>query len=170
MSERPLWAPWRMQYVSSAEPRACIFCDREPQTGEQTADRDRERLIVHRGKQVLVFLNRYPYAPGHLMVAPVQHTGQLAALPSEARAELMQRIAECAEILEDAYGCQGMNIGANFGRVAGAGFADHVHFHVVPRWEGDTNFMTVIGELRVIPKHLERIYQELFPRFAELGP
>ena len=163
MSERPLWAPWRMEYIESVGSRACIFCDPDPPRS------DRERLILHRGTRVMVMLNRFPYAPGHLMVAPLAHGGRLSALTSEVRSELMQRISDSAEILEKVYGSDGMNIGANQGAAAGAGFADHLHFHLVPRWSGDTNFMTVVGELRVIPKHLERILEELEPHFQELG-
>lgn len=151
-----------MEYVESAGGPACIFCDPEPPVP------DRERLILHRGRYVFCLLNRYPYTPGHLMVAPYAHVGRLEDLPVETRTELMQRIADSARILEKTYGSDGLNIGANLGRAAGAGFADHVHFHLVPRWTGDTNFMTAVGELRVIPKHLERIYEELAARFAEL--
>ncbi len=152
-----------MEYVESAGTRACIFCDPEPPRP------DRERLILHRSASVQVLLNRFPYAPGHLLVAPLLHEGRLSALGSEVRSELMQRISDSAEILEKVYGSEGMNIGANQGAAAGAGFADHLHFHLVPRWAGDTNFMTVVGELRVIPKHLERILEELEPHFRELS-
>lgn len=151
-----------MEYVESAGGPGCIFCDPDPPVA------DRERLILHRGRYVFCLLNRYPYTPGHLMVAPYAHVGRLEDLPVETRTELMQRIADSARILEKTYGSDGLNIGANLGRAAGAGFADHVHFHLVPRWTGDTNFMTAVGELRVIPKHLERIYEELAARFAEL--
>jgi ATP adenylyltransferase len=152
-----------MDYVESDSPPGCIFCEPEG------AVADRDRLILHRGEHVFVLLNRYPYAPGHLMVAPYAHEARLAALTDEARDELMERIADSAAIVEQAYGAEGLNVGANLGRAAGAGFADHLHFHLVPRWSGDTNFMTAIGELRVIPKHLQRIYDELIPRFAELA-
>ncbi len=162
MAERPLWAPWRMEYVSSADPSGCIFCDPEAPVS------DRERLILHRGPRVLCLLNRYPYAPGHLMVAPHQHCGDLEGLPDDTRAELMARLTDGARILTKTYAAEGLNIGANLGRAAGAGFAEHVHFHLVPRWAGDTNFMTVVGELRVIPQHLERIYDELVGQFEEL--
>ena len=162
MSQQPLWAPWRMDYVASAEPKGCIFC--EPEPGRS----DRERLLLHRGESVFVLLNRYPYAPGHVMVAPYAHEGRLQGLPAATLSDLMQRIRDSAAIVTAAYDCQGINVGANLGEAAGAGFGDHLHFHLVPRWSGDTNFMTVVGELRVIPKHLERIYDDLLGRFAEL--
>lgn len=160
----PLWAPWRMEYVSSDKSGRCIFCEpAEPIP-------DRERLILHRGERVFVVLNRFPYTAAHLMVAPYVHEGRLERLDTETRAELMERIADCARILEATLGCLGLNVGLNAGAAAGAGFAEHLHFHVVPRWPGDTNFMTVVGELRVIPEHIERTWDKLAPGFAELAP
>ncbi len=118
---------------------------------------------------MFVLLNRYPYAAGHLMVAPYAHAGKLQALDAATRDELMTRLAQCAEILEATFACEGLNVGANLGKAAGAGFADHLHFHLVPRWGGDVNFMTSIGEIRVIPSHIERSYDRLLPAFAGLG-
>jgi len=159
-----LWAPWRSEYVESARGApGCIFCEPEP------AKPNRERLILHRGRHVFVLLNRYPYAVGHLMVAPYAHAAKLAELDAEARSELVTRLAQSAEILEATFGCEGLNVGANLGRAAGAGFADHLHFHLVPRWSGDVNFMTSIGEIRVIPSHIERSYEQLLPAFAGLA-
>ena len=163
MSRTPLWAPWRMEYVGSDHSGRCIFCEPEP------AVADRERLILRRGSRAFVLLNRFPYAPGHLMVAPFDHCPSLHALDRETRAEVMEHVSQASAILEQAYGCEGLNVGLNLGASAGAGFAEHVHVHLVPRWNGDTNFMTVIGETRVMPQHLERIYDQLAPRFAELG-
>ncbi len=162
MAERPLWAPWRMEYVTSAAPGGCIFCEPDPPVA------DPERLVLHRGREVFCLLNRFPYAPGHLMVAPYAHASRIEELPSATQAELMSRIGESARILAKTYAAEGLNVGANLGSAAGAGFADHLHFHLVPRWPGDTGFMTVIGELRVIPQHIERIFDELAARFAEL--
>lgn len=159
---RPLWAPWRMEYIESGATGACIFCEPAQSRG------DRERLILHRGRYVCVRLNRYPYAPGHLLVAPYAHRARIGDLDGDQRAELMTRIAESAELLEKTYRCDGLNVGANLGRAAGAGYADHLHFHLVPRWSADTNFMTVVGEVRVIPQHIEQIYSELAERFAEI--
>ena len=161
--ERPLWAPWRIEYIESAHgPRECIFC--EPAKPAS----DRERLILFRGRHVFVLLNRFPYAAAHLMVVPNAHQARLHELEPEVRAELGERVAESARILEAVYSCHGLNIGANIGSAAGAGFAEHLHFHVVPRWSGDVNFMTSIGEIRVIPMHVEQTYDRLLPAFAEL--
>jgi ATP adenylyltransferase len=117
---------------------------------------------------VFVLLNRFPYAAGHLMVAPYTHAGRLHDLDADARTELIARLAQCTAILEATYACEGLNVGANLGKAAGAGFADHLHFHVVPRWSGDVNFMTSIGEIRVIPTHIQHTYDRLLPAFAEL--
>jgi ATP adenylyltransferase len=162
---RPLWAPWRLEYVAGeTQGRGCIFC--EPPAPVS----DRERLILHRGRAVFVLLNRFPYAAGHLMVAPYAHVGRLAQLEPTARAELVARIADCERVLEAETHCEGINVGCNLGRAAGAGFADHIHFHLVPRWSNDTNFMTSVGELRVIPEHLERSWERLVRCFAALEP
>jgi len=161
---RPLWAPWRIEYIErSRGPLVCIFCEPDP------AVADRARLILFRGRHAFVLLNRYPYAAAHLMVAPYAHTGKLHALAPDARAEVMALVAESSRILEATYACEGLNVGANLGKAAGAGFAEHLHFHIVPRWSGDVNFMTSIGEIRVIPTHIERTYDELLPAFRELG-
>jgi ATP adenylyltransferase len=144
-------------------PRDCIFC--EPARPRS----DRERLILFRGRHVFVLLNRYPYAAGHLMVVPNAHQAKLHELEPEVRSELMTRVAESAGILEAVYSCHGLNVGANIGSAAGAGFAEHLHFHVVPRWSGDVNYMTSIGEIRVIPTHIEHTYDRLLPAFAGLG-
>ena len=153
-----------MEYLQSAKSKGCIFCEL-PSEGPQ-----RERLLLQRSRYVFVLLNRYPYAPGHLMVAPYAHEARLEGLEPEALTELMVRISDGSRILESALRCDGLNIGVNLGAAAGAGFADHLHFHLVPRWENDTNFMTVVGETRVIPKDLESMFDELLPRFEELGP
>jgi ATP adenylyltransferase len=157
-----------MEYVGTTGDgdRACIFCD--PDDGAQPVP-DRERLILKRTPRVRVFMNRYPYAAAHVMVAPAEHTARVSELDRATRDELMERIAQTCEILERVTRCQGLNVGWNAGRAAGAGFAHHLHVHVVPRWDGDTNFMTAIGELRVIPEHLDRTWEKLAPHFAELA-
>lgn len=161
---QPLWAPWRLEYVEGQHPdEGCIFCD------AAQARPDRDRLILHRSRHSVVRLNRYPYAAGHLMVSPLAHCARLSALEPEARVELVTLLAQCERILEAELRCQGLNVGANLGGAAGAGFADHLHFHLVPRWRGDVNFMTSIGEIRVIPAHIERSYERLLPAFRELG-
>jgi len=158
---KPLWAPWRMDYLKGDRSGECIFCEpAQPRS-------DSERLILRRGSHTLVLLNRYPYSPGHLMVAPYFHTGSLEALEPVVRTEMMACLAEGAAILRETYQCEGMNVGANLGSAAGAGFADHLHFHLVPRWEGDVNFMTCLAETRVIPEHLETTFEELSKRYQE---
>ncbi|MCP4005340.1 MAG: HIT domain-containing protein [bacterium] len=165
-----------MEYIESAKgPRGCIFCTTADDTpssasgdGPSSASAA-ERLILHRGERSIVLLNRYPYAAGHLMVAPHLHCGEIERVDAASLSELMARIADTARILRKTYDCEGMNIGANLGAAGGAGFAEHLHFHVVPRWNGDTNFMTALGEVRVIPEHLERTYERLLPQFQELS-
>ncbi len=151
-----------MEYIESDKSGACIFCDLRPEL-------DRDRLVLHRGQHVFVLLNRYPYSAGHLMVAPYAHGARLEELESEVHSDLMARIADGARVLQHAYRCDGLNIGANVGAASGAGYADHLHFHIVPRWIGDTNFMTVVAETRVIPQHVERIFDELATGFRELS-
>jgi ATP adenylyltransferase len=153
-----------MEYIGGPKAGDCIFCD-----APGSPRSDRERLILHRGERARVMLNRYPYSMGHVMVAPEAHVGRLYELDGATREELWARVADTSRILDDLFACEGQNIGVNLGVAAGAGFGDHVHVHLVPRWSGDTNYMTVVGELRVIPEHLERVWEKLAPRFAELG-
>lgn len=160
---QPLWAPWRLEYIEREKSGACIFCELPAER------RDRERLILHRGRHVFVLLNRFPYSAGHLMVAPYQHLDRVDLLEPPVQAELMARVGEGARILEEVYRCEGLNVGANLGAAAGAGYAGHLHFHLVPRWTNDTNFMAAVAETRVIPKHLDRCFEELAPRFEALA-
>ena len=145
-----IFSPWRMKYIkNSDEQTGCIFCSL-PQTGS-----DRENLIVNRGELAFVLLNRYPYTSGHLMVAPYAHKGSLEYLDAATHAEIMALVTHAIKVLRAVYHPDGFNVGANIGSAAGAGFADHVHFHIVPRWVGDTNFMSSLGEVRVLPEELE---------------
>jgi ATP adenylyltransferase len=143
-----LFAPWRLTYLMSAKPKGCIFCEALARPD------DAESLIVHRGERVFSMLNRYPYANGHVMVAPVAHEDRLSASDPSTREELIDEIARAESALAALYRPGGFNVGANFGRAGGAGVEDHYHFHVVPRWDGDTNFMTVTGGIRVVPEDL----------------
>ncbi|NPA30878.1 MAG: HIT domain-containing protein [Chloroflexi bacterium] len=155
-----LWAPWRMEYIQGQAGRPpdgeCVFCwaARQPKDGP-------ENLVLFRGRHNYVILNRFPYTGGHLMIVPYEHVADLAALPSEVRSEMMDLASEAVVILRAEYHPQGFNLGMNLGRVAGAGIAEHVHLHVVPRWAGDTNFMTTVGQVRVLPEALEQTYQRL---------
>jgi ATP adenylyltransferase len=158
-----LWSPWRAAYVTSAsgQPSGCVFCD--------TSQPGRDALLLVRGRTCYVILNLYPYNNGHLMVVPNRHVASLQATTVEERDELMAltRIAEMA--LTEAYAPQGINMGINLGRPAGAGVLDHLHVHALPRWNGDTNFMTVIGETRVLPEDLATTKKRLQPIFERLS-
>jgi ATP adenylyltransferase len=156
-----LWSPWRFRYVSKAEPSdGCIFCNKSKES------RDEENLILHRAERNFVLLNLYPYTSGHLMIAPYQHVATLGEAPLETVEEMM-RLARAAEgHLKSVYKPQGFNIGMNLGECAGAGIAGHIHLHVLPRWIGDANFMTTIGETRVVPESIEETYRKLRPAFG----
>jgi ATP adenylyltransferase len=150
-----LWAPWRLEYVQKAdELPGCVFC--LAAEGE-----DEERLVVHRGLSAFVLLNRFPYASGHLMVAPLRHEGDFAALEDAEVLEIHRLAAQGMGALAQVFSPQGYNAGWNLGRVAGAGIVDHVHLHVVPRWVGDTNFMPVLADVKVIPEHLQETRAKL---------
>jgi ATP adenylyltransferase len=150
-----LWAPWRMAYVEVSQPTGCIFCEKPAQ------EADRENLILHRGETAFVILNAFPYNNGHLMVAPYRHTADLESLTAEECAEVMALAQWCTRLLRAAFRPDGFNLGMNLSRIAGAGIADHLHLHLVPRWSGDTNFMPVIGETKVLPDSLEQTYAKL---------
>jgi ATP adenylyltransferase len=158
-----LWAPWRMPYIKTAdEPQGCLFC----RVGR--ARDDRRNFVVHRAGDVLVMLNRYPYNPGHVMVASLRHVASLADLPPHEREALVEAVVLAERALAAEYRPHAMNLGANLGRVAGAGFPGHLHFHVVPRWTGDTNFMPVIAETKVLPESLGRTWSRLRRAMAGL--
>ena len=152
---RQLWAPWRLEYVQSAdELPGCIFC--LARDGD-----DAERLVVRRGERAFVLLNRFPYASGHLMVAPDRHVGELGELVDEEALELHRLAGEAIAALRATFSPDGFNLGWNIGRVAGAGVVDHAHLHVVPRWSGDTNFMPVLADVKVLPEHLDETRRKL---------
>lgn len=157
-----LWSPWRFRYVSEGtKSERCIFCDK---AAGDTA-RDREELILHRGRSNFVILNLYPYTTGHAMVAPYAHVAHLADLDAATLSEMMELAQRLQLALEAAYHPEGYNLGMNLGRCAGAGVADHLHLHLLPRWTGDSNFMTVIGETRVHPEELLTTYDKLARSF-----
>jgi ATP adenylyltransferase len=160
-----LWTPWRMAYIKdpSGTQSGCPFCV----LPERDAADDREALIVHRGQLVFVILNAYPYNPGHLMSVPYRHVAEYDALSAQELNEMNVLCQRAVRALRAASGPHAFNIGLNVGAVAGAGIADHIHQHVVPRWGGDTNFMPVIGQTRVLPELLEETYDRLVPAFAE---
>lgn len=158
---KPLWAPWRMEYIEKDKAEGCIFCDKP---GERDA---RANLILAETAHSVAMLNRYPYSNGHLLLAPKRHENQLSSLPQEEYRDLCETLRLSLDILRQALKPGGFNLGMNLGRSAGAGVDDHLHWHVVPRWEGDTNFMPIVGEVRVIPQHLLDSYNRLSPLFKE---
>ena len=162
MASERIWAPWRLEYVKGAAKDSsdeCVFC-----VGAE-AD-DEAKLIVHRGERCFVILNKYPYTNGHLMVAPYEHVATMQELDADTLGELMALVQRSITILEAEYSPHGYNLGFNQGRVAGAGVEHHVHMHVVPRWGGDTNFMSVVGDTRVMAQTLEQTYAALRGRFG----
>lgn len=158
-----LWAPWRMEYIlSDQNEEDCIFCPGD--------DRglDEERLILYVGPLSMVIMNRFPYSNGHLLVAPIKHVAALESLSQKQILDLMVTLRNAIDILKKSMNPEGFNVGLNLGRVAGAGLEQHLHFHIVPRWNGDTNFMTLFGEVRVIPEHIVETYKRLRPGFEKL--
>jgi ATP adenylyltransferase len=155
-----LWAPWRLEYVQKAgELPGCLFC-------LAAEGDDEERLVVHRGQAAFVLLNRFPYASGHMMVAPLRHEGDFAELDEREITEIHRLAGQGIGALAQVFASQGYNLGWNLGRVAGAGVVDHVHLHVVPRWVGDTNYMPVLADVKVLPEHLTKTRAKLAKFFA----
>jgi ATP adenylyltransferase len=157
---KPLWAPWRLEYIEQAdEDDGCVFC-------RAAESEDEAGLVVHRGSGAFVLLNKFPYASGHLMVAAYRHVGEFSELTGEEALEIHRLAVRGTAALAELYSAQGFNLGWNLGRVAGAGVVDHVHLHVVPRWLGDTNYMPVLADVKVLPEHLA----ETRRRLAEIWP
>ena len=159
-----LWSPWRSEYIASgaadAQTGICVFCEIQ-----QQSEKDDSNFVVHRGRNVFVVLNRFPYTSGHLLIVPNQHLGEFDSAPSEVTTEMMELTKRSQSALREAYRPEGFNIGMNLGKAAGAGIADHIHIHILPRWIGDTNFMTATGNTRVLPEDLETTYQKLRNNF-----
>jgi ATP adenylyltransferase len=158
-----LWSPWRLQYVTgTGDAHGCVFC-------AAAAPGDDAALVAHRGRTCYVILNLFPYNSGHLMVVPNRHIATLSAATHEERCEMMDLTQLAEQALTEVYRPQGLNVGMNLGRSAGAGIVDHIHVHVVPRWSGDTNFMTVVGEVRVLPEDISETARRLREAFATLA-
>jgi ATP adenylyltransferase len=160
------WTPWRATYIkggASAEEPGCPLCN------AYRAGDDARKLVLYRGEATFVVLNLYPYNPGHLMVVPYAHTADFGALPEASACEMMRLSQACSQILRDAMQPHGFNLGMNLGRVAGAGIDEHLHLHVVPRWNGDSNFMPLIGGVKLIPEAIDDTYAALRPHFERLG-
>ncbi len=166
---KTLWTPWRMAHVGGEAERVsgCLF-EADLAAGA-TPEARRRHLVLFRDHQVVVFLNRFPYSNGHLLVAPARHLPGLADLEAGENLTLMAMLRESTAILQRHLRPDGFNIGCNLGAAAGAGIPEHLHFHLVPRWAGDHNFMTVLAEVRTIPEHIEATYQRLLPEFAALA-
>ena len=151
---KTLWAPWRIEYITGGEKEGCIFCDK-PKEGN-----DKKNLILYKGETSFIIMNRYPYSNGHLMAVPYRHINNMPELDHKERLELMNLTTKCIEILK-VMNPDGFNIGMNLGTAGGAGIDDHLHFHIVPRWNGDTNFMPLIADVKVMPEYLEDTYETL---------
>src|SRR2546421_3240411 len=164
MPDRPLWAPWRIEYITGPKDGSCIFC--VGKSADEDEKREPARRPVDRGQKCFTLLNAYPYAPGHLMVAPYRHVSELDELDDGEQLELMALARRALIALRQVMSPDGFNVGLNLGKVAGAGIADHLHLHVVPRWEGDTNFMPLLADTHVIPQALETT-QELLSQALE---
>ena len=157
-----IWAPWRIRYILGKKSSHCIFCAKASQKNEEGLEsNDEQNHVLLRGKSCFVLLNTYPYNPGHLMVAPYQHTAELSDLSRDTLTELMETTCRCQKILQKAMKPDGLNVGFNLGKSAGAGILDHVHQHIVPRWEGDTNFMPILADTRVLSEGLDEVYAKL---------
>jgi len=163
MSDR-LWAPWRMEYVAGARSDGCIFCD----FAAAPRERWRELLVLAVEEHALVCLNRYPFTTSHLLVAPRRHVAELEELPADEYDATMRLVRAAAAKLRAATGAEALNVGMNLGRAAGAGIAEHLHAHIVPRWAGDTNFMPVVADVRVMPEYLDQAWSRLAPAFAKV--
>jgi len=151
-----LWTPWRYAYVSTAEKATgCVFCD------AAAANDDAKTRIVYRGQHCFVILNTYPYTPGHVMIVPYAHLDELRNLPPEAANEMMQLSQRMESVLRELYHPDGINLGMNIGKAAGAGIAGHIHMHVLPRWVADANFLSVVGETRVLPETLDQTWNRM---------
>ncbi len=158
-----LFAPWRIRYIESPKHEGCIFCDFVKER------RDEERLILYRGERCFVMMNNYPYNPGHVMISPYRHEGNLENLSDEELLEIMKVSSMMIRAIKNAMNPDGFNIGFNIGKVAGAGIEEHVHLHVVPRWNGDTNFMPVLADVRVIPEAVQETYKKLKKAIKDLS-
>jgi ATP adenylyltransferase len=154
-----IWAPWRVEYIFSEKPESCILCDKPNE------NKDEENYVLYHGKHNYVILNKYPYNPAHLLIAPYRHIDSLEHLTDEERNEHFELVSRCLGVLRKVFNPHGFNIGANIGRTAGAGIDEHYHSHIIPRWNGDTNYVTIMDDVRVIPQAMAETYQQLKGKF-----
>ena len=155
-----MWAPWRMEYIQGRKDEGCIFCK---------AISEQDELTLYKGSTTLVVMNKYPYINGHMLVAPNRHISSLEQLSKSEKGDLLQTVDQSIAVLKTTMHPEGFNVGLNLGKVAGAGVEAHLHFHIVPRWLGDTNALTVFAEVRVIPEHLRSTYNNLKPHFDKIN-
>lgn len=158
---KKLWAPWRIDYIRTPKEEGCIFCAKSQETN------DRDNLVLYRGKDAFVLMNLYPYSNGHLMISPYSHTSETRDLHQDCNAEIMTLANSSMEILKKSMKAEGFNFGTNIGKAGGAGIEEHLHYHIVPRWAGDTNFMPVLGTTKVIVEELTETWDILKPLFDE---
>lgn len=156
-----MWAPWRIEYIKAEKEKGCVFCQ---------ALTTHDELTLYKGRTTQVVMNKFPYINGHLLVAPIRHLSRLDELTRQEMQDLLATVERAVHIEKRVMNPDGFNVGLNLGKVAGAGIEEHLHFHVVPRWFGDTNALTVFADIRVIPEHLKATYDSLKPFFAELSP
>ena len=154
-----IWAPWRIDYILMEKPKGCILCEKPGQNN------DAPNYILYRGNRNFVIMNSYPYNPGHLMVVPYRHVATLDEMTSDELGEHFTIVSRSIKVLRQVFEAEGFNLGSNMGKLAGAGIADHFHTHIVPRWQGDTNFMPVISDTRVVPEALAETYERLRGKF-----
>lgn len=157
---KTMWAPWRMEYILADKEEGCVFCDGLSKNDD---------LTLYKGNDTMVMMNKFPYINGHLLVAPVQHLSALDQLGKRQMGELLATVERSVDILKKVMKPDGFNVGLNLGKVAGAGVEEHLHFHIVPRWFGDTNALTVFADVRVIPEHIKATYENLKPHFETLN-
>lgn len=157
---KTMWAPWRMEYIQERKDEGCIFCE---------AISEQDELTLYKGSTTLVVMNKYPYINGHMLVAPNRHLSSLEQLSRSEKSDLLQTVDQSIAVLKTVMHPDGFNVGLNLGKVAGAGMEAHLHFHIVPRWSGDTNAFTVFAEVRVIPEHLKSTYNKLKPYFDKIN-
>ena len=158
-NDRPVWAPWRIDFIRSTKDNSCFLCDKK------NTDSSDEALVIARFEHVFVILNRYPYNPGHLLISPYRHIANLKEMTAEEKNEILETVIRCQQALENIMQPEGFNIGFNIGKPAGAGLESHIHMHIVPRWNGDNNFMPVLGGTRVVPEALEATAELLRKEF-----
>ena len=155
---KTIFAPWRYKYVTAGKTDKCIFCDKKEVVSSEI---DEATFLLNRGEYCFIILNKYPYMTGHIMVVPYRHICQIDQLTSEEMTEMMNLVQASSIAIKEVYNCHGFNMGMNIGSAAGAGIDDHLHMHLMPRWQGDTNFITSIGDTRIVPEDLDETYQKL---------